>query len=306
MRWGFLLPLMFFFVIALLVGVYAGAGLLLDQTKQQTKDVYIKKTGEQPPQLSAEAFFAGYVDKTGQVKELASANADMILPVASITKLLSVPVVQEQLGDDSVVNISERAASIPNSNHPTLHEGQKFLARDLYAVSLVESNNDAVTALAEAVNEETVLTRMREYAGRIGMEGSSWMNVTGLDPIDAKTEPNSASVRGLARLGAWMVKEKPQLLAFTREKVIPLVDANGSFVRNATTTDMLLAQTDLPYAIIGGKTGETARSGGNLLVLWRGPNNIVLITVVLNAKDRFAETRSLVEYLARAYTVRND
>jgi len=306
MRLGFLLPLILFFIIALVVGVYAGAGLLVDQTKQQIKEVFVKKTGEQPPELSAEAYFAGYVDKTGQVKELASANADMILPVASITKLLSVPVVQDQLGDDSVVSISERAAGIPNTNHPTLNAGQKFLARDLIAVSLVESNNDAVTALAEAVNEETVLTRMRERAGLIGMEGSSWMNVTGLDPADANAEPNSASVRGLARLGAWMVKEKPQLLALTREKVIPLVDVNGSFVRNATTTNMLLAQTDLPYAIIGGKTGETARSGGNLLVLWRGPNNMVIVTVVLNAKDRFAETRSLVEYLARAYTVRNE
>ena len=306
MRFGFLIPLLLFFMIALLVGIYAGAGILVDNTKLQEKTALVKRTGESVPGLTAEAFFVGYVNSDGRVQELASSNADVILPIASITKLLSVPITEELLGGgDVTVRISESAANIPNSNHTTLKAGQSFLARDLIAVSFVESNNDAVTALAEQAGIDKVLTRMRERAAMIGMEGSVWVNATGLDPAP-NVEPNSSSARSLANLGVWMAKEKPKLLAFTRETVVPLVDASGAFLRNATTTNTLLSTTDLPFTLLGGKTGETPRSGGNLLTLWRGPNNILLVVVILNADDRFTETRSLVEYLARAYTVRSE
>lgn len=306
MRLGFLLPLFLFFILALVVGVYAGAGVLVEQTKNTTKEVFVKRTGEPVPELSAEAYFVGYVASDGQLKELVGTNADVILPVASITKLLAVPLIEEQLGSESTIRISEYAASISNSNHPTFTAGQSFLSRDLIAVSLIESNNDAVTALAEAMNEETLLSRMRARAEEIGMEGSVWTNATGLDPKDTTTEANSASARGLAKLGAWMLKERPKLLALTREPAIVLTDAYGAEVRMASTTNALIGATDFPFTLLGGKTGETPRSGGNLLTLWRAKNNTIVVVVVMNANDRFVETRALVEYLARAYTVRND
>lgn len=304
MRKGFILPLILFFVSALSIGAFVGAWLMTNTIRHEKQIVFTKLTDVAPPDFSAEAMFAGFIALDGTVQEIISKNSDTPLPVASITKLLAVPITSDLIGhDDIIVRVSESAASLPNSNHLTFEVGQMIRARDLMAVALVESNNDAVSALADDVGQENVLRVMRERANLIGMNGTTWVNVTGLDTIDRDAEVNSASARGLARLGAWTMQERSNLFAHTHKAVIQLVNARGEYLRDATSTNELLFENNLPFALLGGKTGETRRAGQNLLTLWQGPLDTTIVTVVMHSEDRFSDTRNLINYIAKTYSV---
>src|SRR5579862_8981048 len=84
---------------------------------------------------------------TGEV--LAAENARERLPIASITKLMTVLVALQHLRPDQVVTVSAQAARIGEERIP-LQAGERITVEDLIEGALIQSANDAADALAAA------------------------------------------------------------------------------------------------------------------------------------------------------------
>lgn len=111
---------------------------------------------------------------TGQI--LLNIDADVALPPASMTKMMTEYIVAEQVKQgiiswDDVVTVRENAAKSVGSRI-FLAEGDQHTVRELYIAMAVGSANDATVALAEYVagSEAEFVTMMNETAKQMGME----------------------------------------------------------------------------------------------------------------------------------------
>src|SRR6478672_10274022 len=96
------------------------------------------------PNPEARAF---YVVNAANGDVLASRRAHTKVPIASITKLMTVLVALDHLKVDDVVTVSGEAAQVGESRIP-LRRGQRISVHDLLAGALIQSANNAADALA--------------------------------------------------------------------------------------------------------------------------------------------------------------
>ena len=100
-----------------------------------------------PPPVHAGAFLVENAS-TGEI--LASSNAHAQLPIASITKLMTVLVALEHHRLTDVVSVDPRAAAVGEST-AELEPGERLTVSDLVKAALIQSANDAADALALSV-----------------------------------------------------------------------------------------------------------------------------------------------------------
>ncbi len=174
---------------------------------------------------------------TGQI--IYKQNVDKALPVASITKLLTILVIedeiqQKQLSWDTQVKITPEIAAISNDaaySSIGLKSGQSYSVRTLINAALVKSADGATVALATATGDGTdeFNLKMMQKAKKIGMTKTNIVNSVGLDNGDMKSFkladlPNNAantmSARDVAILSQYFVKHYPELLQITAQKEV--------------------------------------------------------------------------------------
>ena len=97
-----------------------------------------------PPPVAAKAYFVEN-GATGEV--LAREHANARVPIASITKLMTVLVALERADVDDVVVAAPVASAIGESTI-NLRVGERISVGDLVEAALVQSANDAAWALA--------------------------------------------------------------------------------------------------------------------------------------------------------------
>ena len=85
---------------------------------------------------------------TGEV--LASRDSQARVPIASITKLMTVLIALEHVKPDDVVTVHRKVAAVGESTI-NLRAGERITVRDLIEGALIQSANDAADALADYV-----------------------------------------------------------------------------------------------------------------------------------------------------------
>lgn len=240
-----------------------------------------------PPDLPVRAHILIDHD-SGRV--LASLNADQRLEPASLTKLMTAYAVFVALRDNRLqlaeeIPISERAWRAEGSRS-FVEVGKRIPAEVLIKGMIVQSGNDASIALAERVggSEQAFATMMNEYAHRLGMANSHFVNATGLpDPALYVT------ARDMATLSRALIREFPQYYKWysLREFVwngIAQPNRNGLLSRDPT--------------VDGIKTGHT-ESAGYCLISSAIRNRMRLVSVVLGTpsiKAREDASAALLNY----------
>ena len=198
-----------------------------------------------PPSVDAEAYL---VQNSGTGEVLASQDEREQLPMASITKLMTAIVALEHASLDDIATISSFTASIGES---TIHlrPGERVTLRDLIRAALIQSANDAATAIAAFVGRGSVsrfVELMNARAQQLGLTDTHFANPDGLDAPD-----HYSSARDVTKL-ARVAMNKP----FIRETV-RLVEAEAAGRRLHTWNDLL---STFP-SLIGVKTGHTNGAG---------------------------------------------
>ncbi len=125
---------------------------------------------------------------TGQV--LYSHNPDEKLPIASVTKVMTLLLTMEAIEKGTIkmeenVPISENAASMGGSQ-VFLEPGEEISLHEVLKAVFISSANDGAVALAEMISGsvESFVVAMNEKAAQLGMHNSIFYNPTGLDDGD--------------------------------------------------------------------------------------------------------------------------
>ena len=231
-----------------------------------------------------------------QGKEITLFEKDSLrpLPIGSLTKLLTAKIILENYNPNQIVQISQKSASFPGNGANKLKVGEIFRVVDLLYPVLMESNNTATYALAELMGQEKFVQRMNLEAKNAGMENTQFLNPTGLDE-----NGQYSTAFDLAKLTENLVTRDPFIWNILSLREIDLYSAQGKFVYTVTTTNELLGE--IP-SLIGGKTGETPKAGGCLLLVTEAPKGRgYLINVILGSENRFEEMRELLEWVSKAF-----
>ncbi len=138
---------------------------------------------------------------------LYSDNIDQPLPIASISKLMTLVLVlealeEENLSFDDLVTTSEKAASMGGSQ-VWLEVGEQLTLKEMLYAIAVGSANDASVAVAEymAGSEAAFVNLMNQKAQKLGLENSEFSNSSGLPPnLLGSTGRQVMSARDVANL----------------------------------------------------------------------------------------------------------
>jgi len=272
----------------------------------------LKKKEAPELNLVAKSALAVFIDYNGQEKILFEKNSNEIVPIASLSKLMTALVVLENYDLDKTITISTTAANQPNGATRKLLAGQTFPAQYLLYPLLMESSNVAAYSLAndyEGINETTFVNLMNETAKKIGLENTFFYNPSGLDPenfnpVRPTTEINYSTARDLAKLAKYLLNKKLiwQILSLPSYALYgPELNNTNQFLNNEYNSDLGSWQNK----ILGGKTGYTERAGGCLLLVVKAPKDKgYLVNVVLGANGRdyrFEEMKKMLNWLTVAY-----
>src|SRR5581483_517420 len=136
--------------------------------------------GAAVPNVDARAF---YIVNAANGDVLAAKNANEAVPIASITKLMTVIVALKHLKIDQTVTVTGNAAQVGESRIP-LYRGERITVRDLLAGALIQSANNAADALAAAAaggDISTFVGWMNERARQLGLRHTHFERPDGLD-----------------------------------------------------------------------------------------------------------------------------
>ena len=248
------------------------------------------------PQIGAESYLV--IDAaTGDV--LASENARMRLPPASLTKIMTSYIIADEIEQgritlDDRVPISVKAWRMEGSRM-FIREGTEVSVADLLRGIVIQSGNDASVAMAEYIagDEEAFAGLMTQTAKSLGMNNTNFVNATGLPD-----EMHYTTAEDLAVLTRALINRFPEHYAIYSEKYFSYNDIRQAN-RNA-----LLWRDD---SVDGVKTGHT-QAAGYCLVASAMENDTRLISVVMGARDertRAAESQKLLNYGFRYYETVN-
>ncbi len=185
---------------------------------------------------------------TGEV--LASHDAHAQVPVASITKLMTVLVALQHLQPGEVVSVTAAAARVGEERIP-LRAGQQISVRDLLKGALIQSANNAADALAAAASGGDIprfVEWMNERAQQLGLRDTHFSRADGLD-----APGHVSSARDVAVL-AQVAMHSPIVRDIVRERTDTI---EHGIVPLHTWNDLL----GLFPGTIGVKTGHTDGAG---------------------------------------------
>jgi D-alanyl-D-alanine carboxypeptidase len=238
--------------------------------------------GYEPP-------YAAIVVDTNSGKVLEAANPDSLRHPASLTKIMTLYVLFEQLNAgklklDSRLTVSAHAAA----QEPTklgLEPGQTIEVEDAIKAIVTKSANDIAVAVAEAIggSEDEFARIMTRRAHALGMIHTTYVNASGL-PKDAQI----TTARDLALLGRAIQDDFPKYYRYFSTVTFKY---HGMSIRNH---NHLLGRVD---GVDGIKTGYTRASGFNLVSsVHRGDRRIVAVVLGgTSSSARDARMRSLIE-----------
>jgi len=249
--------------------------------------------------VSAGAFetaarYAILIDQqTGRV--LLEKDADTPTSPASMSKLMTVLMLFERLGDgslsmDDTFPVSEKAWRMGGSKM-FVGVNTRVRVEELLRGIVVQSGNDACIVVAEglASSETAFAEMMNTRAQELGLENSTFGNATGWPHPDQKM-----STRDLAKVANRLISDFPQYYPLFSEKTYTY---NG--IRQGNRNPLLYRYDGAD----GLKTGHTEESGYGLVssAVRKGRRLILVVNGLSSVKQRSRESERLLDWGFREF-----
>ncbi|WP_243685936.1 D-alanyl-D-alanine carboxypeptidase family protein [Lentilactobacillus rapi] len=267
------------------------------------------------PVIAAKAAIA--VDaRTGQI--LYQKNANQALPIASVSKLMTIYIVHQQIKQkklawDDQVTISPAIAKLSTASGLTnvpLTAGKSYSVRQLVNATLVASANAAALALGQKVAGTPVkfAKLMTQTAKQIGIKDAKFYNASGLTNkltgglalanVSGDAE-NELSASDVALLASKLMKTFPRVTEITKKT------ASTFYGTAITGHNQLLNDHQIAKGVVvdGLKTGTSDKAGACFVGSATRKHHRI-ITVVLGSRNksatdpaRFIQTAKLMRYV---------
>lgn len=255
----------------------------------------------QKPDLIARAAVVYDVSKDNLIF---AQNADKIMPLASLNKVMTSLVAREILEEGTQIVISENIFPLNHSNQKNYFY-EKWGLKEIVDLMLLQSSNESAKAVSYVAGSllnkqkgtnleprQAFIYRMNEKAKELGLEDTSYYNESGLDESQTLSGGYGTAI-DLTRLFSYVLEKEPDLLENSSRSQLSIRSVGGR-------TEVLNNTNKLIYELAGlqfSKTGYTALAGGNLTILFdAGPGKPIIISVLGSTREgRFQDVLDLVE-----------
>lgn len=273
---------------AMKVYVFAekGTGLFVFDPGRSAPTTSVVLNQVRPPDVSAASYLVADID-TGDV--LLEHDADVVRPIASVTKLMTALVANETIMFDREISVegSTLAHSGVGSNTDV-----EFSVGDLLYPLLMESNNAVAVTLAEYYGADGFVGWMNTSAKALGMASTNYEDPSG---ISAK---NVSTTDDLFRLAAYLTNKKSFIwnVSRTPSKTLTAYDGSSYSFRNFN-------QFSDRDNFVGGKVGYTEQAQKTMVSVFSAPvggevRHVAVI--VLKSADYNTDTKQLVEWFTQS------
>ena len=216
--------------------------------------------------------------KTGQV--LYSSNPDVIVPIASVTKLMTAMVTLDaKLPMDEMIKVDISQTAEMKGVFSRVKLGSELNRHDMLLITLMSSENRAAASLARSYpgGYPAFIKAMNAKAKALGMTHTVYMEPTGLSVFNVST------ARDLTKL-ALAARSYPMLseLSTTPEKTVTF--RKPTYSLGFSNTDHLVRKSNWDIKLT--KTGFTNQAGHCLVLLTSMANRQVSV-VILDAFGKF-------------------
>ena len=246
---------------------------------------------------------AAYVIDQTSGTILLSKNADLPLPPASMSKLMTLYMTFEfikagRLGLDEKLPVSINAANYTGSTM-FLDPTDRVAVIDLIRGIIVLSGNDACAVLAEALSpdgtEAGFAKLMTKRAKQLGLKNSTFKNSNGW-PANG----HQMSVRDLGLLAEKLIIDFPEYYPMFAEQTY---EFDGRAPANVRNRNPLLG---LGIGADGLKTGHTEEAGYGLVGSAKqdGRRIIFVLSGLNNMEDRAQEAETIVNWAFRQFVMK--
>jgi len=229
---------------------------------------------------------------SGQV--LYDNNANEKLPIASVTKLMTVLLTLENINNNNIslddkILVSENASGMGGSQI-FLDANREYELSSLLKSVIVASANDSSVALAEHIagSEQNFVKLMNQKAQDLGLKNTNYTNCTGLPSNDGYSSAYDQAIILKKVLSYDLYHEYSSI--WLEDFVHP-----SGRITQMTNTNKL---SRFYEGCTGGKTGSTNQAK-YCLAVGAERNNTKFIAVVLgaeNSKERFSLASNLLNY----------
>jgi len=227
------------------------------------------------PRLSSTAFYVTN-QSTGEV--LLQRNAYLVMPIASITKLMTAIVVLESKSDlNEALTITDDDVDYLKGTNSRLVVGTRLTREEMLQLALMSSENRAASALARNYpgGRGAFVDAMNARAHLIGMNETHFYDSTGLTPRNV-SNPHDLSKLVMA------ASSYPQIREFstTNERYVFI---NGHLKRFGNTNGLVKSPD---WTISVSKTGYISEAGRCLVMqAWMQDQPLVIVLMDANGRN---------------------
>lgn len=217
-------------------------------------------------------------------------QGDTELPVASLMKIVTALVAEQEYELDARIQVPQSVYSVDGSR-VHLVAGEVLSVREMLAAALIPSGNDAAYTLAAIHPEgyDTFIKKMNDFVTQNNLTHTRINNPVG---YDFNNQYSSAS--DIAVLSARLL-ESPTLSEIVQTKRMSLGGEKKTYSL-VNTNKLLFTHGE----VTGLKTGTSEVAGENLVFSWVHDNR-TLVGVVLGSSQRFVDAEILMRWIDRAY-----
>lgn len=251
-------------------------------TTEKDGEYYFLKDDYVLPKTSALSYLVGDIS-TGEI--LISKSPETVLPIASVSKIVTAIVSKDVLDQHQPIKIS-RSSVDTYGTMGGLYAGEKILLTDLLYPLLMESSNDAAEVIAEAYGREKFLQKMKEKVLGLEMEDTAFADPSGLSP------ENVSTANDLWKLAIYVNKNHPEIWDITRVR-------EYSILKHSWTNSNSLSRR---ATFLGGKNGYTDEASRTTISLFEvniEKQKRKIGIVILKSNDRNADVDAIVRFLEK-------
>ncbi len=272
---------------AVLIFIFANQNVF-SSTQTESK---ILNQEEIKPVLSEEVInlpakaYAIFDVKTGQI--LSSNNPDIVLPIASVTKLITAVTVMGNLTSTATTTIT--AEDVANEGGAgKLQIGEEYSYHELVFPLLLESSNDAAEAF-ERVSDGDLVKMMNNFTESVGVQNTKFSDASGLSSLNVSTASD------LVLITHHIYKNNPEVFDITR--LSKYIGTHTGWVNNNPV---------LSDNYLGGKHGYTESALKTIVSIFEedfGTEKRKIGYVILGSNYLRADMETLREFVVKGENI---
>ncbi len=231
---------------------------------------------ETKPDIKAASYLAADLNNNFILFEK---DKNAILPIASVTKLMTGLIVAEYINLEKEIFVEPR--DLVETSRPRLISGAKYSAYDLLFPLLLESSNEAASVLARQLGRNRFVELMNKKAQALGMLKTTFTDASGADA------GNQSTAEDLFVLAKYLYNNRSFLLEITSGKLPRSAYGKPSF---SDLWNLNLGSEDERF--VGGKVGKSEAAGETFLGIFSitiSDKNRPIAILLLRGDDRLSD-----------------